>query len=220
MSKSKLSDILECEGLCFLKDMNNMYNIFHKSFLKKENRPNYNGKFIFFNMNKNIQVENNGIKISKELSKPERFLHIISLENYGKKYNVNPCGNDDAILYCKNDCNIYNSNLGEFKLLKRSECYYRLARINRITEIIELANNSDPDIQEWTEIEKDKKKNNIYKRFIRYKHKKDDYIIILQEKRKDGDIEKYDFVTAFPLFSRDNRDEYDKKYENYKKRTK
>lgn len=215
MNVYKVSELLQCEGLCFQKDMNCIYDIFHDCFMKQENRPDYNGKFIFFNMNKDIKVEINGIRVNKTLSKSERFLHIVSLENNGKKYNVDPCSNDDAITYCKNECNTDNSNLGEFKLLHRSECYYRLMRIHRIPEVIQLANNKDKDIQEWSEIEKDKKNNKIYKRFIRYNHKKDDYIIILKENRKNGSIDRYEFITAFPLFKRENKKEYDKKYQKY-----
>ena len=220
LNRSKLSDTIQCEGLCFKKDMNDIYNIFHDIFMKKENRPLYKGKFIFFNMNRDINIMNNGIKIVQKLSKPERFLHIISLNNDGKKYNVNPCSNDDAIEFCKNECNLHNSNLSEFKSINRTECYYRLMRINRIPEVINLANEKDSNIREWTEVEKDKKNNKIHKRYIRYKHKRDDYVVILKEVYKRGVLNNYEFITAFPLFKRDDKSEYDKKYDKYIKKIK
>lgn len=220
LNTSKMSKVLKCEGLCFKKDMNIIYNIFFKCFMKKENRPLYNGKFIFFNMAKDINITTNGITVIQKLSVPERFIHIISLENGWKKYNVPPCNNDNAIEYCKNECKLQNSTITEFRLVDRTECYYRLMRINRIPQVLELANNNDSNIEEWTEVEKDKKKNNIYKRFIRYKHKKDDYIVILKENRRKGQIENYNFLTAFPLFYRDNKEEFNKKYRNYIKKVK
>lgn len=220
LGDSKLSKALKCEGVCFKKDMTLVYNLFFECFMKKENRPLYRGKFIFFNMSKDFYISTNGITVIQSLPMPERFFHIISLEDGWRKYNVPPCNNDDSIEYCKNECKLHNSTIKEFRLINRTECYYRLMRIHRIPEIIELANNNDYNIEEWTEVEKDKKKNKIYKRFIRYKHKKDDYIVILKENRKNGQVENYSFITGFPLFGRVNKEEYNKKYYNYKKRVK
>lgn len=196
------------------------YNMFFECFIKKESRPLYKGKFIFFNMDKDLEINTNGITTIQTLPLPERFFHIISLEDGWSKYNVSPCNNDDSIEYCKNDCKLYKSTIKEFRLINRTECYYRLMRINRIPEVISLANNNDYNIKEWTEVERDKKGNKIYKRFIRYKHKKDDYIVILKEKRKRGQVEEYSFITGFPVFGRVNKDKYDKKYDNYKKSAK
>lgn len=213
MSVSKLSEPLKYNGECFMADMNDIYKEFWRLFLCKENRPTYKGKFIFFDMNNNIKLNNNGKEVQIKLSKPERFYHIISLESK-KKYIMYPCANDRAIECCKNECKLENS-IEEFRLLDRTECYYRLARINRIVEVINLANDNDIDIQEWSEVEMDKKRNKVYKSFIRYKHRKDDFIIILKEERQSGQVKNYRFITAFPLFSKENKEEYDKKYKNF-----
>lgn len=221
MESSKLSKVLKCDGLCFETDMSIIYDQFYEGFLKKEIRPTYNEKFVFFNMNKELSINNNGFVITKTLLKPERFLHIVSLGN-SEKYTSDPCYNDNSSLLCKNECNI-NKALEDFRVLNRTECYYRLSRIHRIPEVIELANNKDGSIQEWTEIEKNKVKDkngkyritNVYKRFIRYKHRMDDYIVILKEDRKSGEIYKYDFITSFPLFNKVNKREYDNKYASF-----
>lgn len=216
MDKSKLSGPEIYDGNCFITDMNKIYQSFYNSFICRENRPKYKGKFIFFNMNREIKINNGVGEINVQLQKPERFYHIISLENK-KKYIMYPCANDRAIECCKNDCKLENA-LQDFKILNRTECYYRLARVNRIAEVIKLANNGDKNIQEWIEIERDKKGNKIYKSFIRYKHKKDDFIVILREDRKGGQVDKYQFTTAFPLFNKENKEEYDTKYNNFIKK--
>ena len=213
LSMSKLSEPYDYEGKSFIDDMNQIYSKFRDEFLCKENRPTYKGKFIFFNMSKKARIKVNSILMEEELSKQERFYHIISLESK-KKYIMYPCANDKAIECCSNDCTLSNA-LSEFKVLNRTECYYRLARINRIAEVINLANQNDENIEEWIEIEVDKKKNKVYKNFIRYKHKKDDFIVILREDRKRGQVCKYIFVTAFPLFEKENKKEYDKKYKKF-----
>ena len=126
LGDSKLSKALKCEGVCFKKDMTLVYNLFFECFMKKENRPLYRGKFIFFNMSKDFYISTNGITVIQSLPMPERFFHIISLEDGWRKYNVPPCNNDDSIEYCKNECKLHNSTIKEFRLINRTECYYRL----------------------------------------------------------------------------------------------
>lgn len=213
MCISKLSAPLPLEGKCFKKDMEIIYQSFYETFIRKETRPEYHRKFIFFNLNQNVSISNGQMAVIQTFSKPERFLHIVSLEEK-KKYLIDPCVNDDSILYCKNECNLSKA-LPEFRTLNRSECYYRLSRIHRIAEVLELANNNDADIQEWTEFEYNQKREKIYKAYIRYRHKKDDYIVILKEDRKSGILDKYYFITAFPLFDREDRKEYDYKYAKF-----
>ena len=43
----------------------------------------------------------------------------------------------------------------------------------------------------------------------------DDYIVILKEDKRRGEIYKFDFVTAFPLFSKERKKEFNDKYNNY-----
>lgn len=221
MSESKLSPPLECEGVCIERDIDEIYYRFRGMFLDKNTRIKYNGKFIFFNMSKSYEIYENGIKKVVELSKPERFLHIISIGD-NDKYTSDPCYNDDSSLLCKNECDIRNS-LDEFKILGRTECYYRLLRINRINEVIELANKRDDNIEEWEEEEsKTKRLPNgktrrikICKKYIRYKHKRDDYVVIL---KKDNKGKRFDFVTSFPLFNKQSKKEYSKKYKKFIKK--
>lgn len=217
MMSSKLSKPLKFSGKCFKDDMEETYTSIKDIFIDKDKRPKYNNKFIFFDMNNKIKINKNKEEMIKVLDKPERFYHIVSIEPK-LYYNINPCGNDDAIVYCKNECK-YKNALEEFLLLNRVECYYRMSRLRWISEVIALANLKDPLIQEWTEVEyykKLKKRDKIYKRYIRYAHKRDDYVVILREERCKGEIKKYRFITAFPLFIKDNKSEYTDKYNKYK----
>ncbi|AOY55016.1 hypothetical protein [Clostridium perfringens] len=221
MNKSNLSVALTCSGNNFLDDMEDVYIKFREDFLNRESRPLYKGKFIFFNMNKEITIRRGKFNENVILTKPERFLHIASL-SHNDKYTSDPCYNDKSIMLCGNECDLEKA-LEEFKLLGRTECYYRLLRIHRISEVLNLANNCDKNIQEWIEEEKTTKRcrngrvrvNKIRKHFIRYNHKMDDYIVILKEDRKRGEISKFDFVTAFPIFSKARKKEFNDKYNNY-----
>lgn len=221
MNKSNLSVALTCAGNDFLYDMEDIYIKFRDSFLNRENRPLYKGKFIFFNMNKEVMARRGELNESVILTKPERFLHIVSL-SHNDKYTSDPCYNDSSIMLCSNECDLGRA-LEEFKILGRTECYYRLLRIHRIPEVIKLANNCDKDIQEWIEEERNTKRypdgrvrvNRVRKHFIRYNHKMDDYIVILKEDVRRGKIYKFDFVTAFPVFSKDIKKEFNDKYDNY-----
>lgn len=221
MNKSNLSVALTCSGNNFLDDMEVVYIKFKESFLKKENRPLYKGKFIFFNMNKEFTIRNGELNESVVLTKPERFMHIASL-SHNDKYTSDPCYNDSSIMLCSNECNLGRA-LEEFRKLGRTECYYRLLRIHRIPEVLKLANDGDKNIEEWIEEERITKRysdgkvrvNKIRKHFIRYNHKMDDYIVILKEDRRRGEIHKFDFVTAFPVFSKESKKEFNDKYNSY-----
>jgi len=90
-----------------------------------------------------------------------------------------------------------------------------MARIHWIPEIIQLANNSDPDIKTWTKPEKDSKGNRIYKHYIRYESGMVDYVVILKEERKQGQVYMYKFLTGFPVFLKRNKIEFDKDYQKY-----
>lgn len=221
MNESKLSNPLICSGDNFIDDMQCIYSEFKDCFLDKESRPTYKGKFIFFNMDREYSYLKDGERINLTLSKPERFLHIVSL-SHNDKYTSDPCYNDNSIMLCKNECSIRKA-LYEFKILRRTECYYRLLRIHRISEVINLANNKNEDIQEWIEEERVNKRCSdgrvrvikTRKYFIRYNHKRDDYIVILKEDKRRGEIYKFDFITAFPLFSREKKQEFNNKYSSY-----
>lgn len=89
--------------------------------------------------------------------------------------------------------------------------------MHRISEVIELANVDDEYIDQWIEVDLDKKKNKIRKVYIRYTYGNDDYIVILKEKKQRDKSIFYDFITAFPVFLKRNKQQYKEAYYRYKK---
>lgn len=209
MKNSKLSPPVRYEGESIEQIIENCYVQFNEAFIKKEKRPTYLSKFIFFNMNKNVKNGQVG-NYCVELDKPERFYHMISFEEK-EKYQMYPCYNDKSYELCDNLCDIDKVST-TFKFLNRVYCLYRLSRIHRVVEVIELANLGDSNIEAWTEIELDKKRNKVFTRYIRYNCGADDYVIILREIHKKGIINYYEFITAFPVFLKSNKERFSKNY--------
>lgn len=221
MSKSKLSPPIFYYGDKIEEIIDSAYEEFKNGFMNKDKRPKYKGKFIFFNMNRDIKVSNQEATTEEDkyinisLTKSERFYHIISIDK--KEYiQVFPCYNTPEYESCKVECETVRAR-GEFAYLNRVECLYRLCRIHRISEVIELANIDDGHIEQWIEEEVDKKSNKICKVYIRYTYGNDDYLVILKEKKQRGNNACYDFITAFPVFLKRNKQQYREAYNKYKK---
>lgn len=210
MRNSKLSPPVQLQGKNTLGMINNVFQNFDSIFGKKQARPEYNGVFIFFNTQKFYK--------GHSLSYPERFMHSCSIEDK-PNYTAFPCNNDISYELCANKCDCSKA-LREFQILSRGECLYRLARIHWIPEVIELANRNDTNINAWIQIETDLKKNRIKKHYIRYESGVDDYVIILKEELGSKQkIKMYNFITAFPVFLKRNKDQFKKNYEKSKKGT-
>jgi hypothetical protein len=201
---SKLSQPVNFKDLDLEDMIDYSFINFNDIFINKKNRPLYKGRFIFFDVNCKFK--------NFTLSKPERFLHIISIENRNE-YKIYPCNNDMSYAMCPSKCSI-NKALLEFKIINRVECIYRLSRIHWIPEIIMLANDNDANIMQWLQSTRNEKGNIIYKQFIRYECGIDDYIIILEDDKKKGI---YRFITAFPIFLKRHKTQYAKAYMKYKK---
>lgn len=205
MNELKLSNPLVLQGDSVIEKINNSFKIFNSVFGLRQFRPNFNGKFIFFNTNKLYQ--------GQQLMYPERFMHIISIEDK-PTYTIFPCNNDVTYSLCQNKCSPSVAQ-AEFQKISRNECFYRLARVHWIPEIINLANSEDSNIKIWIKEEKDHKGKLIKKNYIRYDVGFVDYIIILKEDIKRGTIYKYDFVTSFPVFTKRNKDQFEKDYNKF-----
>jgi hypothetical protein len=201
MTKSALQPII-LNGDSISQKLVNLEKSFKNIFMDKNARPTFNGKFIFFDMNKS--------HAGQALSFPERFMHICSLEEKG--YSMFPCNNDVAFFHCSNKC-VYKDALEDFRKINRTECYYRMARIHWIPEIIILANNSDPRIKVWQKSEIDYKGKKYMNTLIRYEDGLIDYVIILKEDRKTS----YKFTTGFPVFLKRNKKQFDADYQAYTK---
>lgn len=208
MKKSKLSPPIYPSSSTITEMIITTAVHFNKIFMQKDSRPYYNGKFVFFDINKKF----NDII----LPQPERFMHISSIVDK-EKYTIFPCNNDFAYELCPNQCNMENA-LKEYRSIHRIECIYRLSRIHWIPEVINLANNNDLNIMTWTEKCKDKNKNLMYKHYIRYECGMDDYVVILKEKRREKIIRSYEFITAFPVFFKRNKYRYRQAFQKSKKK--
>lgn len=207
----KLSSPLVLTGDTFIEMLENLEEYFATIFMDKDARALYNEKFIFFNMDRFHLGNGNRLKY------PERFLHICSIEDK-HNYTIFPCNNDKTYSLCKTYCNLTNSHT-EFKKINRTECLYRMTRIHWIPEIINLANTKDEGITVWTKPTTDRHKNKIYKHFIRYESGIVDYVIILKEDRKRGYTQKYNFISAYPVFTKRNKEQFKEDYVRYAKET-
>ncbi len=170
------------------------YNLFKEDMLKKENRPELFGKFIY-------------IPIEWNRNKAEAFWHASSLEPKDN-LNIFPCNNDYSSSLCNNNCLKQDITItlknGDTRLI----CYYRMVRVHWIKKIIELANNNDARVQYWEVTKKDKQ----IKLYIRYTFINIDYVVILGVKPNQ-----YVFITAYPVFFIDAKTDFTKDYNKYKK---
>ncbi|MEC0320140.1 hypothetical protein P8791_01865 [Bacillus subtilis] len=166
--------------------------------MDQKNRGEFQGKFIYVNFNSWIN------------NKSEVFWHLISL-NKNEKFNILPCNNCISITKCFSNC-IENSRKITFKNKDiRNICYYRGIRIHWINEILNLANQGDPDIKIW----KLRKKGGRDQTYIRFINGTVDYVIILDEFRKGGRLKNYVLTTAYPVFYINSKVNFDSAYSNY-----
>jgi hypothetical protein len=207
MNNNKLSPINILIGANLNEIIYNLYGEFHKIFIKKDSRPLFKNKFIFFNMNRNYK--------GQILTYPERFMHICSIEDK-EDYTIFPCNNDITYSLCRNKC-LHHKALTDFQKIGRTECTFRMSRIHWIPEIINLFNEGSVLVKNWQKPQKNKYTNRIENyEFIRYEDEINDYVVILKEdKNKMGGIEKYSFITAYPVFFKRNKRDFDFQYKRY-----
>lgn len=169
----------------FNAGMDHFYNIF----LKKDVKPKFNGKDVFFDMEK---MYRRMFKMPYPLS----FMHITSLNNE-EKYTLFPCVNDLSYELCEGKCDLRFAQ-NSYKTYGRWDCLYRLHRIHWIPEIFALANARDSNVQITSKTKDDGRE--IYTNInIRYCCGMDDYLIVLKERKRSGD---YLLITAFPVVTK------------------
>lgn len=187
---------------CYL-DLIEDYKNASNDFFNRDTRPKLKGIFIYIDSN---IVE--GIN--------ERYLHTVSIKE--NEYHMNPCLNEESSIHCVTKCEIENSPKC-FQSINRSFCYYRMRRSKWISEIIKLANEDNEHIKMWTKSYKDKTNGRKrFKRFVWYKNGLASYLIIFEEKYKDGKLNILDFRTAYPVFLRHAEKDLEKDYLKYKNR--
>lgn len=184
------------------KKLNFVIENFRSIFLRQENRPKLNDKDIYFEMSREFRGMIHPY--------PEKLMHILSLEGKNE-VEILPCNNDEASTICVNQCKFSNADR-DFHFIQRQECFYRMARIHWIPEIINQANEGSEYVKTWVEEDKNKHGKKIKKTFIRYQYGIIDYVIILAHRYRGGEFVNFIFETAFPVFYQRTKKQYDKRY--------
>lgn len=202
MYSSKLSSPIDISHLYRLPDIEDyIYDFFKRNLMNSSYRKKLHGKFIYMNCNQWINYKN------------EVFWHISSL-NENEKFNILPCNNCLSSEKCPLNCISPTRKVIMKNKETRNICLYRAIRINWINEIIELANNGDESIKTWNKKILGKGKNK-QQYFVRFTHEAVDYILLFEEKYKNGILEYYYFITAFPIFYINSKRKYDEDYLAY-----
>ncbi len=190
MKSSKLPPVLDISSFSADDEIYDfLYGIFRQNFIDTSNRRSLSGINIFFDFNKRVN------------DKCESFWHLISLGPKEKFHAVLPCINDIVSLKCVDqNC---NSELKQIRLSSgpRNICYYRATRFHWITEIINLAEKSDPNIKKW--VNKDKL-------HIRFQHETTDFVLVFTITKRS-----FIFNTGFPVFYQNKKKDFDKQYTDY-----
>lgn len=185
---SKLSPIKGVSTEEFEDIIENAYEIFRVKFMDKENRPTLFNKFIFIDFKHWID------------NKADCFWHLVSLHET-EKFGVFPCENNISDIICKENCITKTKQITLHNGQIRDLCIFRMIRIEWVIDIILLANQKDDNIKVW---EKDDKLH------IRFQHEDVDYVIILLDRRN-----RYQLVSAFPVFYINKKKQFDNDYNNY-----
>ena len=173
------------------------YEYFSEHIYNKEKRPSLFGKDIFVEAHEKID------------DRPQGFWHIVSLEEKHHFTKVLPCTNDATIDNCEQNCNAKTRMVSiKYNTEDRSLCLYRASRIPWIVDIINLANNKDPDIAVWLKPGGSSSSDKLY---LRYNHDGADYVVIFSSEKRF-----YRIISAFPVFYVSEKADFDKDYSNYK----
>jgi hypothetical protein len=203
MFSSKLSSPIDISHLIQYDEIDNyLYHQFKSEFMDPDKREKLHGKFIHLDCKHWINNKN------------DVFWHLISLDKK-EKFNILPCNNCSSFQKCPLNCINPSREITLANGNQRNICYYRGIRIKWLNEIIVLANNGDPNIKTWKGIKKIPGKGNIKQYFIRFSHEAVDFILIFEEKYKNGLVNKYFFVTAFPIFYINSKQNYEAEYQSY-----
>lgn len=192
MISSKLSPIINIDNCDSMDEIIELvYRDFKTNMMDKEVRAKLFNKLVFIKFDYWIKY------------KAEIYWHLISLHEK-ERFNVFPCGNNISENSCNKNC-IYQRDQVTLKNGQtRDICVYRAIRINWINDIIKLASRKDKNIKEWI------KDNKLY---LRFQHEDVDYVVILEVGRN-----RYQLVSAFPVFYINKKMEFDNDYINYTKK--
>ncbi|MDY3359183.1 MAG: hypothetical protein SOY04_02085 [Clostridium celatum] len=172
------------------------------------------------------EIDIKGIKIffpltaPKILGKDRIFWHITGFESREiSKINTHICNSDERSyskcrVVCNENC---RSKQRKYKLDENTTkhfCIYRAIRVVWIPRIIQLYNEGDSRVRGWYNYQKDKKGNKRLQFYIRFIEGLTDYIIIFEAIKKEDLVTQYKFVTAFPVFFLDEKDRFDKSFNN------
>ena len=176
--------------------MDKCHEIFKHSLASKENKVQLDGKEVL-------------VPLRWVDKKADIFWHAASIEPKSG-LDILPCNNDITSSICGKNC-IAQEDAIVLNGKEREKCIYRAVRINWIRDIVKMYGNKDSRVKYWEKINT-KKKNRIY---LRYEEEEIDYLVVLEEKSDS----KVQLITAYPVFFLSAKKDYEKDYENYRKRT-
>lgn len=190
----QLSSPLTLSG-SFDEDISVAYDYFQNAINNRSKRPALFDKEIYIEANENID------------DKPVGFWHVVSIEE-SHHFEVLPCVNDGSINLCDQNCvTKQHQVLIKHETERRNICLLRASRLPWIVDIIKLANKGDPSVKTWLKPSPGKLSGKLY---LRYNHDGADYVLIFSAERHF-----YRLISAFPVFYRKQKAEFDKDYSEY-----
>lgn len=178
------------------------YKYFKDKLLDKEQRP----KAIFEGKSYFIYISEDTTTFGIE----ETYLHLISIEGDKYKKEKYPCKKGTPVDNCSVRCKMqHRDNILNFVTERRVQCINRAKQLHNIVKTIELNNSDSPLVTSW------KEKNFIsfrYQNFTKYI----DYVVIFEFVKNDHHKKPYlKLITAYPIFEKNTKDKFDKKYHEY-----
>lgn len=164
---------------------NRLYVDFRNNFIDKNNRVKFNNTFIF--------VDTPFID-----GKSKQFYHLIGLDvsNRNHKFQCN----DNSSQSCISQCNNTAINLPFYP--ERAHCMYRLARLNYVHKIIQLANNQDSRVKAWKYYKYNAQNQRENLSFLFYSSNNENYFVVLKDLTNRRNPH-FKFVAAYPILDPD-----------------
>jgi len=158
-----------------------LYDDFRTNFVDKNTRVKFNNDFIY--------VETPFID-----GKSKQFYHIIGID----VSNINHMFLCDAVSAnkCLSACD--NSIKSVPFYTDRAHCAYRLARVNYIHKIIQLANQNDPSVNAWRSYKFNAQNQREDITNLLFSSRNEHYVVILKEITNRTNPY-YFFIAAYPL---------------------
>ncbi len=144
--------------------------------------------------------------------KSNQFWHLTGLGDKELKNKILPCINDSVQQSCNENCSFLIKTVQTQSFGRRTFCLYRASRLPLINAIIELVNSNDHRIKLFHVMKGASNKEQLIMLVDEHSIK---YLMILEIHRTNKEIDKFNLITAHPIFYKDViRDLYNKYNKN------